>query len=241
MNLAEFIHRTEGFRWLIAQVIFKKDGVSIDAGYNEQQDDGKSSFHVNVNCEPVDWQIDSATQVCSALGSVLSPVKELTVDLRDLGMASDWARTVEDVPWHELLLPFNGAKKLRIGSSLTLELSQALKSDFGGLVLPELEELDVSLKIDDVTSSLIAFLEHRESLGRHIDLLVPPEDEDENIRIRATLVARRSQRQELEHHWQRKVDAERKEKEIWKAHALILEELLKGFDVSLPRPFSGGL
>ena len=248
VNLTEFIRRTEGFRCLVARVNFNKDGASIDAENDEQSGGRKSGLHVHVNCEPVDWQIDSATQVCSALGKVLSTVEELTVDLHAFGMPSDWESILEDVPWHELLLPFIGVKKLRIGSSLTLELSQALKSDFVGLVLPELQELDVSLKLDDVTNALIAFIEIRESLGRHIDLLVPPEDEEENIRIRATLAARRIQRQELEYHWQRKleaavkvaVDAERKEKERWKAHALVLEELLKGFDISLPRPFSGG-
>ena len=268
VNLTKFIHRTERFKWLVARVIFNKDGVSIDAEYIEQQGVGKSSFHVNVNCEPVDWQIDSATQICGALGKVLSTVEDLTVDLRDLGMPSDWESTLEDVAWHELLLPFIGVKRLHIGSSLTLGLSQALKSDAAGLVLPELEELDVSLKTDDATNALTAFIETRELVGRHIDLSVPPEDEEENIRLQNTLAVGRSQRRAQVNHWQRKlddavkdaVDAERKEKEmwkaralaleenavdakrkeeIWKAHALVLEELLKGFDVSLPRPFSG--
>ena len=244
VNLAEFIHRTERFKWLVARVILNKGGVTIDAGYNEQQGDGKSNFHVNVNCEPVDWQIDSATQVCGALGMVLSTVEDLTVDLRDLGMPSDWESALEDVPWHELLLPFIGVKRLHIGSSLTLELSQALRSDFGGLVLPELQELQVSLKTDDATTALTTFIETRELMGRHIDLSVPPEDEEENIRLQNTLAVRRSQRRALEYHWQRKledaVDAERKKTEMWKARALALEELLKGLDVSLSEPFSGG-
>ena len=245
VNLTEFAHRTEGLKWLIARVIFNKDGVSIDAGYNEQQGYGKSSFHVNVNCGLVDWQIDSATQVCSALGRVLSTVEDLTVDLHDFGMAPDWESTLEDVPWHELLLPFVGVKKLHIGSSLSLELSQALKSDGGGLVLPELQELDVSLKTDDMINALTAFIETREFLGRHIRLLVPPEDEEESIRLQNNLAMRRSQRQEVEY-WRReleaeklkveaekrKVEVERKEKEIWKARALSLEEKLRRLDVS---------
>ena len=155
VNLTKFIHRTEGFRWLVARVIFNKDGVSIYAGYNEQVEQlgvGKSNLHVNVNCEPVDWQIDSAIQVCSAIGKALSTVEELTVDLRVFGMPSDWESALEDVPWHELLLPFIGVKKLHIGSSLTLELSRALRSGAGGLILPELQELDVSLKTDDATT-----------------------------------------------------------------------------------------
>ena len=248
VNLTEFIHRTVGFRWLVARVIFNKDGVSIDAGYNERLGVGKSSLHVNVNCEPVDWQIDSATQVCSAFGKALSTVEELTVDLRVFGMASDWDSALEDVQWHELLLPFIGVKKLHIGSSLSLELSRALNSGAEGLVLPELQELEVSLKTDDVTNALTAFIESRESEGHHIDLLVPSEDEEEKVRIRATVAARRNQRQELENHWQRKVDAERrnveaerKEKEIWKSRALALEGLLRDLDVSLPGPFSNGI
>ena len=231
VKLAEFIYRIKGFSRLVVRVIFSKGGVSIDAGHIEQQGDGKSSFHVNVNCEPLDWQIDSATQVCSAFGKILSTVEDLTVDLHDFGMPSDWESTLEDVPWHELLLPFIGVKKLHIGSSLTLELSQALKSDFGGLVLPELQELEVSLKIDDVRNALTAFLETRELVGRHIRLSVPLEDEEENIRLQNILAVRRSERRLLEDHWQRRVEAERKEKEMWKARALALENLLKGSDV----------
>ena len=128
-----------------------------------------------------------------------------------------------------------------------LELSRALKSDVRGLVLPELQELEASLKTDDATNALTAFLETRGSVGRHIDLSVPPEDEKENIRLQNTLAVRRSQRRVLEDYWQRKledavkdaVDAERKEKEKWKVRALALEELLKGSDVSLSEPFSG--
>ena len=245
VNLAEFIHRTEGLRSLVARVIFSKNGVSIDAGYNKQLDVGKSRLHVNVNCEPIDWQIDSATQVCSALGKVLSTVQELTVDLRDFGMPSDWESALEDVPWHELLLPFIGVKKLHIGSSLTLELSQVLKSDAGGLVLPELQELEVSLKTDDATKVLTAVIETRESVGRHIRLMVPPADEGDNLRLQNILAMRRSRGRELE--LQRELEdaviiigAERKEKEMWKTRALALEELMKGLDVSLPESFSGG-
>ena len=249
VNLTGFIHRIEGLRLLVARVIFNKGSVSIDAGHNEQQGGGKSSLsglNINVNCELLDWQINSATQVCGALGKVLSTVEDLTVDLRDFGMASDWESTLEDVPWHELLLPFIGVKKLHIGSSLTLELSQALKSS-ARFVLQELQELEVSLKIADVTNALTAFIETRESVGRHIRLLVPPEDGEEEARIRATLAMRRSQRQEPEYRWQRKVEAEqrkveavREEMEIWKARALALEELLKGLDIPLPRPLSSG-
>ena len=259
VNLTEFIQRTEGFRCLAGRVIFNKDGASIDAVYDEQQLGvgavGKSSLHINVNCKPLDWQINSAAEICSALGEVLSAVEELTVDLRVFGMPLDWESTLDDVPWLELLLPFIGVKKLHIGSSLSLELSQTLQSDAGGLVLPGLQGLEVSLKIDDVTNALTAFIETRESIGRPIRLLVPPEDEEENLRLQNTLAVLKSRKRELEHQrelagveaerkenekWKARALAECKEKEKWKARALALEKLLKGSNVSLSESFSGG-
>ena len=252
VNLTEFIRRTEGFTCLVGQVIFNKDGASVDAGYDEQQEGvGKSSLRVNVNCKPLDWQINSATEVCSALGGFLSIVEELTLDLRVIGMPSNWESTLDEVPWQGLLLPFIGVKKLHIGSSLSLSLSKALESDAGGLILPNLQELELSLTTKNVTNALTVLIETRESMGRPIHLLVPPEDEEEKMHLQNTLALRRSRRQDLEYHWQRKLEyavraerqekeMERREKEMWKARALALEELLEGLGVSLPESFSGG-
>ena len=171
VNLTEFVHRTERLGCLIAQVTFNKDGPFIDA---EQRGVGKLSLRVI--CEPLDWQIDSVTQVCSALGKVLSAVEELTIDLDVDGMPSDWKNTLDNTLWRELLSPFIGVKKLHIGSSLTLELSQALESDAGELVLellPELQELEVQLEIGQARNAFSVFLETRESVGRLVYLLAP--------------------------------------------------------------------
>ena len=200
VNLTEFFHRTEGFRCLVARVIFNKDGACIDAGYYEQQGIGK--LNLCVKCEPLDWQIDSATQICSALGEVLSTVVELTLNLDTDGMPSDWEDTLDSFLWHELLLQFIEVKKLHIGSSLTLELSRALQSGSGGLFLPELQELEVSLKIDHATTVLTTFIETRESEGRPVHISVPPGDEAEILRagrLQNTLAERRSRRRELEY------------------------------------------
>jgi hypothetical protein len=174
-NLTEFIRRTEGFECLVARVIFNKDSVSIDAGNYEQQGIGKFSLHVN--CESIDWQIDSATQVCSALGNILSAVEELTLALDEDGMPSDWEDTLNNMVWHELLLPFIGVKKLHIGFSLALELSRSLGSVAGGLALeflPELQELGVQFEINHAKTLFCLFIENRESLGLPIHLLALP-------------------------------------------------------------------
>jgi hypothetical protein len=168
VDLTEFICRTEEFRCVVARVIFNKDGPSID---DEQRGIGKLSLRVN--CKPLDWQMDSATQVCSALGKVLSVVEELTLDLDVDGMPLDWQDALDNTVWHELLLPFVGVKKLRIGSSLSLQLSQALESITGGLVLellPGLQELEVYLGSDSVKRSFSAFVETRESVGRPVHM-----------------------------------------------------------------------
>ena len=165
VNLTEFIGRTEEFRCLVAKVIFNKDGPCIN---DEHQ--GIRKLSLRVNCKPLDWQMDSMTQVCSALAGVLSTVEELTLDLDVDGIPSDWENTLDNTVWHELLLPFVGVKKLRISSSLSLQLSQALEAVSGGLLalelLPELQELEIYPGIYSDSASLFsAFVEIRESVG----------------------------------------------------------------------------
>ena len=173
VNLTEFIHRTEGFGCPVARIIFNKDGATIDAGPHKQRGIWKLNLHVN--CEPLDWQIDSATQVCIAL-KVLAAVVELTIDLDVDGMPSDWENTLDSMLWRELLLPFVAVKKLCIGFSLTLELSRALESIPGGLVLellPELQGLEAWPEVDGAKRAFSAFVETRESLGLPVHLSGP--------------------------------------------------------------------
>ena len=166
VNLTEFMSG-----YLVARVIFNKNGPFIDMGYYEQQGVGEHSLHVY--CEPLDWQIDSITQVCGALSKVVSIIEELTLDLDVDGMPSNWEGTLDNTLWHELLLPFIGVKKLRIGASLAPELSRALGSVAEGLVLeflPELQELEVQLEIDQAKYAFSGFIRTRKSIGRPVQL-----------------------------------------------------------------------
>ena len=175
VNLTQFIHRTKGLEYRVSRVIFDKDGAIIDMGYREQQ--GSWKLSLQINCASLDWLLDSAGQVCRALETVMSAIEELTLDLNVDGMPSDWENTLEGMMWRELLLPFIGVRKLHIGSTLTLQLSQALLSDAGELVmelLPVVEELDVQLEIDHAKAAFSLFLRSRESVGRPVQLLAPP-------------------------------------------------------------------
>ena len=178
VNLTEFIRRTERFQCVVVKIIFNKDTAVIDVGqwdYSELRVIGELSLRVN--CKPLNWQIDSATQVYGALGKVLSAVEELILDLDADGMPSDWENTLDSMVWYELLLPFIGVKKLHIGPSLTLELSNSLNSLSGGLILellPELYEIRVQLRKDDARDArrdvFFLFIETRESVGRPVYL-----------------------------------------------------------------------
>ena len=177
VNLAKLIHRTKEIRCLATQVTFNKDGASIDTGHSEQQGIGEFSLHLNVNCESLEWQIDFATQVCSALGIVLSSVHELSLDLDVDEMPSDWENGLDDTLWHELLLPFIGVKRLRIGSLLAHQLSQALESVTGDFVLellPELQDIEVQLETDRAKRIFSTVVETREFMGRPVHLLASP-------------------------------------------------------------------
>ena len=94
---------------------------------------------------------------------------------------SDWENTLDDTLWHELLLPFVSVKKLHIGSSLALKLAQALGSEAGGLVLPELQKLEVSLQIDLARDAFSSFIEIRELMGHPVHLAPPTLHADEKV------------------------------------------------------------
>ena len=172
LALTKFIITTGGLRCLSAKVLFKKEGVSIVT--NSGKSLSRGGLTINVDCEHLDWQIDAATQCCRSLEQVLSAVEELTLDLDEIRMPSNWDDSVDSTLWHGLLLPFKGVKKLQIGLPITLELSDALKPDAAELalnLLPELQELEVQLEVNDAKKAFSTFIETRELEGRPVELV----------------------------------------------------------------------
>jgi hypothetical protein len=177
-HLSHFTNTAEGLRLPIANIIFKDDAVSILMDEREQQlGGGLSSFNLHVMCRQFDWQIDSAAQICSALVATLSGVEQLSFEYEGQGVSAEWQDNAADaVTWHELLGPFKGARKLRIGRALSWELSCALQGDEMGSdpgLLPILEELAAELEEEDADNAFMSFIEARQAAGRPVLLSVP--------------------------------------------------------------------
>jgi hypothetical protein len=94
-----------------------------------------------------------------------------------------------------------------------------------GLVLPELQELQVPLRIDHATKALS---DTRASVGRPVYLSVS-EDQIKAKRLQNTLAARRSRRRKLEYEQELEnaLDAERIDKEMWQTRTLAPEGQLR--------------
>src|SRR6266852_909415 len=154
-RLFKFISETEGIRHPVAKVIFNREAVAFVIGPHDQFIDGTFSLHIS--CKPFDWQIDSATQVCSALAPVVSAVEELTLECDEESLPEDWRNEVDGIDaWHGILWPFGGVKKLDIGHPLALELSRGLESDNPGLtavLLPELQELQALVEAQQAANA----------------------------------------------------------------------------------------
>ena len=174
VNLNQFVHSIERLRCHSARVLFRRSCTSMVTSNGDPQDGG--GLTISVICEPLDWQIDSTTQVCGALAQVLSSIEELTLDL-EAGIPFDGENGLDSTLWHGLLLPFGGVRRLHIDSALTSELSDALKHEAAGMVLellPHLQDIEVQLEIDDAYNAFSTFIETRERGGRLVHLLALP-------------------------------------------------------------------
>jgi hypothetical protein len=100
----------------VAMVSFGHE-TSIILGHSstgwDEPDDSDVRFTVRVMCKPLDWQIDCAAQICSALMPALSSVEMLALNCKSMGWAIPaelelQRYAIDGATWHELLRPFLG-------------------------------------------------------------------------------------------------------------------------------------
>ena len=170
---SRLINITEAFKLPFdAACYFDRGGVYLSTDFGPHRDsDTRGYFRFHVICTPLDWQIDCAAQICTALIPTLSCIEILWIshghqdtptELRNGG--------IDSATWHELLRSFIGLKELYIIGSEPLleELSRALQVDEVGSdpgLLPNLRSIHA---IDNRFTSLI---DGRRAMGRPVEFV----------------------------------------------------------------------
>ena len=172
-HLLHLINVTEGLQLPSAKVFFEHNGVSITTtDHNIPWSGGR--FLLLVKCKQLDWQIDCAAQICSALMPGLYSVEVLTLDFHEQIMPTEWQNgEIDGTTWHDLLRSFIGVKMLRICDSLSGELSRALRVDEIGSdpgLLPYLQEIESESEFNVVTVTGLfgSFMDARQDAGRPV-------------------------------------------------------------------------
>lgn len=176
-HLSHFTSIIEALKLPTAMVFFWRDKVFItmDRHSNSQEYGHDGRFILRVTYKHLDWQIDCAAQICSALMPVLSGVEKLTLDFYGLVVPTEWQNgEIEGTTWHELLRSFVGVKELHICGALLPELSRALQVDGVGTdpgLLPRLQDLVSVFKGKHADNLFDSFLHARGVGGRPVRLV----------------------------------------------------------------------
>ena len=166
-HLSHLINITENLKLSTVKVFFGK-GVVFIVTFNDRL---IGPFRLCVLCTQLDWQIDCAAQICSALTPVVSGVEQVVLDFYDKMLPTEWQNgEIDSTTWHELLRPFIGAKELHIEDGLLNEISRALQvdeveSDPG--FLPNLQQIFAERNL------FASFIDIRQVMGIPIQFMGP--------------------------------------------------------------------
>ena len=167
-HLFHLVNMTEGFKLPAARVHFDPDDVSITTAHHSSRWSA-GRFFLRVKCKQLDWQIDCAAQICSALIPALSNVKRFSLDMFRT-MPTEWQNIDNDGEmWHELLRSFIGARELHIDGAFLEELSRALH-EVGSVpgFLPDLQYIVAA------NNPFASFIDTRRAMGRPVQFSPRP-------------------------------------------------------------------
>ncbi|KAN0133536.1 hypothetical protein V8E53_008704 [Lactarius tabidus] len=175
-HLSHSVNITERLKSRAAEVRFGRDAVSLTMNrYNAQRHEGH--FVLCVTCKQLDWQIDWAAQIYSALMPALSGVEALTLAFYEPTIGTEWQNGgIDSTTWHDLLRPFIGVEELDICGALSQELSRALELDNVGLdprFLPSLQVLKYGLENGRANNLFSSFVDARQVAGRPVSRSSP--------------------------------------------------------------------
>ncbi|KAI9452685.1 hypothetical protein BJY52DRAFT_1225982 [Lactarius psammicola] len=172
-HLSRFTNITKRLALPKAEVVFWRDEVTILLNHHVTRRYGRNGhFILRVMCKNLDWQIDCAAQICSALIPALSSVEKLTLGFDQEAMPTKWQNgEIDGTTWHELLRSFVAVKELHVCGALSEELSRALDvgevgSDPG--LLPNLQDLVSQFKGARTNNVFDSFIHARQVAGRPV-------------------------------------------------------------------------
>ena len=182
-HLSHLINSTEGFKLPIAQVLFTRNGVTITTARHNASP-SNLPFLLRVRCRQLDWQIDCAAQICSALIPILSDVERITLYFYEKVLPTEWWNgEIDGTTWHELLRSFIGVKELRVYVGLVKEVSRALQVGEVGSepgFLPDLHNIVSNSWVFREENLFASFIDARRAAGRPVRYIpgqpLPPPD-----------------------------------------------------------------
>jgi len=139
----------------------------------------EGSVRLWISCQPLDSQISSLAQVCSASFPPLPTLESLNIHMKpnhNLELVVDWQDNMEDTQWLDLLRPFTSVKNLALSRSSVALIAPALQELSGERVtevLPSLENLHLqeSLPSGPVKEAIGKFTAARQLSGCPITVL----------------------------------------------------------------------
>ena len=179
-HLSHFLNITEQIKFPSTAAVSFVEASSVILRHRitgwDEPNDPDEHFTLRVMCVPLDWQIDCAAQICSALWPVLSVVEKLTLNLNPIGYMTPTElqnNEIDSTTWHELLRSFIGVKELHIDRFLSEELSRALEVDDIGSDPGLLSSLQELLSETRTPNSFSSFIYTRMDAGRPVMLHLP--------------------------------------------------------------------
>jgi len=167
-HLLEFMGAAQNLRIYSADFLFFKG--FVDVRVYPRDGAPMFSFHLDIPCRPIDWQVSSAAQISRILRTVFSTVEHLTLNLPRyfrVFESSSEANESDRTQWRELLRSFSNVKILRVNGDHYGQISRSLQVDDGESPLELLPDLEV-LHYTGFYDEFKVFIDARQDAGRPV-------------------------------------------------------------------------
>ena len=169
-HLGQFVTIAENIRFNRVDFLFHHKTVAVFMDFSLSA--SIPTLDIHVDCEHLDWQVSSITQILKFLSPLFSTVVDLSLGYWSHTPSSDRHDQADHSLWRELLGSFRDVQTLRVHDGLVGELSRCLTSDGEPAleILPRLKKLVCPIGSDD-ENTFARFVHDRDVAGLPIDLI----------------------------------------------------------------------